>query len=374
MPYISDELTHFVGRSLGSDKDRYDLLCKIVREGVLMDPSHAGQRDSIFRVVGRPVAGETVTDDLVYTSDPNVRHDTEAKLSDNSLLQFEVVCFCDIPLDSLGIHCSKYGCFGLAFPKLFLVAQGASPVMYVPSTGSFAMTLREVRLLSGELLYEESKSGSRAQIIDEVYNFHNFRLLYTRYKALEDRFFGAKSTSDVDKVVQKLRTSLMYQTALEAIIFGYLKFFDPALPPEDIRNYYMEREWRVAGKVRFKPADLRRVYVSPEFIDRGRAELPGLSASQITTIPAHPEACCRPSRASEPVPRTEDKMEEQLESVGHEHVIFDYDAAGVALNVVPFTKAQHIPRVGERLYLPSTAEQKGGGLPSGGGCLHVPQR
>jgi hypothetical protein len=325
-----------------------------------MDPSHVGQRNPIFRVAGRPIAGETVTDDLIYTSDPSVRHDIEAKLSDNSLLQFEVVCFCDIPPENLAIHCSKYGRFGLAFSKDFLVEQGASPVMYIPKPGSFAMTLREVRLLSGNVLYEEPKSGSRAEMIDEVYNFHNFRLLYNRYKALEDQFVGAGSTNDVDKVVQKLRTSLMYQTALEAFIFGYLKFFDPTLPPEHVRNYYMEREWRVAGKVHFKPADIQRVYVSAEFIDQARAELPELAPGQITTIPTHTDGRRRFSGAPEPGGKSEDKMEERLESVGHEHVIFNYDAAGVALNVVPFSKAQHIPRVGERLYLPSTGEQSGG--------------
>lgn len=289
MAYVSSELTHFVGRPLGSDSDRYDLLCKIIHDGVLMDPSHIGQRHSIFRVAGRPVPGKEVTDDLIYTSDPSVRHDIEAKLSDNSLLQFEVVCFCDIPFDNLGTHCSKYGCFGLAFSKSFLVAQGASPVMYIPKPGSFAMTLREVRLLSGEVLYEESKSGTRAEIIDELYNFHNLRLLYTRYKTLEDQFVDAKSTNDVDEVVQKLRTSLIYQTALEALIFGYLKFFDPTLPPDHVHNYYMEREWRVAGRVHFRAADIRRIYVSEEFIDRAWAELPVLAGSQITTIPAHSE-------------------------------------------------------------------------------------
>jgi hypothetical protein len=232
--------------------------------------------------------------------------------------------------------------------------------MYIPKPGSFAMTLREVRLLSGDVLYEEPKSGSRAKMIDEVYNFHNFRLLYNRYKALEDQFVGAKSTNEVDEVVQKLRTSLFYQTALEAFIFGHLKFFDPTLPPDHAHNYYMEREWRVAGKVRFGPADIQRVYVSAEFMDRARAELPELGASQITTIPTCVEGRRRFSGGPEPGGETEDKMEERLESVGHEHVIFNYNAAGVALNVVPFSKAQHIPRVGERLYLPSTGEQSGG--------------
>lgn len=299
MPYVSENLTHFVGRSLGSDKDRYDLLCKILRDGVLLDPSHVGKNDSIFRVVGSQDPDTGVTDDLVYTSYPNVRHDNEAKLSDNSLLQFESVCFCDIPLESLGIHCSKYGRFGLAFSRRFLVAQGASPVMYIPKPGSFAMRLREHRLLTGEILYEESKSGARAEIIDEVYNFHNLRLSYPQYKALEQQFLNAESTGDVDKMVRQLRTTLLYQTALEAFIFGYLKFFDPTLPPDHVDNYYMEREWRVAGTVRFKPTDVQHVYVSADFIDRASDELREL-ASRVTTIPTHATAgqTCRGKSAT----------------------------------------------------------------------------
>ena len=43
---------------------------------------------------------------------------------------------------------------------------------------------------------------------------------------------------------------------------------------------------------------------------------------------------------------------EKLKTVGHEHVIFNDAKQGVAVNVVPFSKALYIPRAGERIYLP----------------------
>ena len=278
MAYVSNDLTHFIGRSLASDHLRYELLCKIIRDGVLLDPSQVARRDPIFRVVipGNPADG------VEYSSYPNVRHDLGSKLSDNALVQFEIVCFCDIPLEELAIHCSKYGRLGLAFSKPFLVAQGASPVMYIPKPGSFEITLREHHSTSGELHYEEHKSGDRAALIDEVFGFHN-QLSYIRYSALERAFPLASSVDEVNDIVKNLRTTLFYQTAIEAFIFGHLKFFDPALPPDHIDNYYMEREWRVAGTVKFQATNVQRMFVSPAFADQARRDFPEL-VTRITTL------------------------------------------------------------------------------------------
>ena len=46
---------------------------------------------------------------------------------------FPVVCFCDIPVSDFAIHTTKYGCFGVAFSKQYLLGRkGAAPVHYVP--------------------------------------------------------------------------------------------------------------------------------------------------------------------------------------------------------------------------------------------------
>jgi hypothetical protein len=265
--YVSNDLTHFVGRCLPSDQSRYNLLAKIVREGVLLDPSHSGRRDPIFRAI----IPADPTDGLDSSSYPNVRHDLSSKLSDNALVQFEIVCFCDIPRDELAIHCAKYGCFGLAFSKPFLIAQGASPVMYVPKPGSFEMILREHHISSGKLESEERKAGDRAAIVDDVFEFHN-QLSSAKYLALQDSFSQAARVEDAVEVSRQLKTTLFYQTAIEAFLFGHLKFFDPTLSPDHIDNYYMEREWHVAGKVRFQQADIRQMFVSAELVDQARRD------------------------------------------------------------------------------------------------------
>jgi hypothetical protein len=78
MPYVSDHLTHFVGRSKSSDEERLQLLVQIVRSGVLLDPSHVGQRNPVFTVVRRDnQTGEE--NNLEYLSRPSIRHNLKAK-------------------------------------------------------------------------------------------------------------------------------------------------------------------------------------------------------------------------------------------------------------------------------------------------------
>ncbi|HBB94903.1 MAG TPA: hypothetical protein DC054_05890 [Blastocatellia bacterium] len=283
MPYVSDELTHFVGRSLSTSDERFALLVKILKEGALRDPSHIGKKYPIFRVVMVDDQNQA-HDGVEYSSTPNVRHDVANKLSDNSLLQFELVCFCDIPLSDITLHCKKYSHFGIAFKKPFLIAQGAGPVMYVPHPGSFAMALREHHSPTGKLHYEESKIGSKADLFDDLFKMHN-RLSYVRHLALQEKYTNAANLDEVDKTVKELRTMLFYQTGVEAFLFGHLKFFDPLLASDDDANYYMEREWRVAGSVQFDLADVSRVIVESGYETQFKSEFPDF-AGLITELDA----------------------------------------------------------------------------------------
>lgn len=283
MAYVSDELTHFVGRSLSSDDERFELLRKIISDGVLLDPGHRGRRDRIFLAGAR---NDTTGEEnfVEYSSSPNVRHDLSARLSQNQLVQFEIVCFCDIPLADLPLHCTKYSFFGLALSKSFLVQKGASPVMYVPSSGTFAMALREHHVPDLTLQYEEQKSGSRADLFDDMFSMHN-RLGLMRYKQLETELFSSDDQDHIDRVVKDLRTMLFYQTAVEAALFGHLKFYDPRLPVDHCDNYYMEREWRVNGQVPFALGDIQRVLVPPQYVQRMWETYPELG-SCITALAA----------------------------------------------------------------------------------------
>ena len=72
--YVSKELTHFVGKSLKSDEDRYNLLVKIIRNGWLTYPPHI--------------------EDTHHT----VKVDLISRISDNEMYNPEIICFCDIHL------------------------------------------------------------------------------------------------------------------------------------------------------------------------------------------------------------------------------------------------------------------------------------
>lgn len=104
--YISNELTHFVGRKL-SDRERYALLVRILEDGWLTSPPHKHGLGSMLTI------------------------DFNAKPSKNAMVSPQVIGFCDIPLDDLEIHMRKYGHFGLAFSKRFLVRRGANPVFCI---------------------------------------------------------------------------------------------------------------------------------------------------------------------------------------------------------------------------------------------------
>ena len=105
--YVSDELSHFVGRGKSLD-DQYDILVnKILRTGWITYAPHD---------VTRP---------------RGLSLNFAEPISNDKALKYDVVCFCDIPESDLAIHVGKYSSFGLAFKKSFLISRGACPVFYV---------------------------------------------------------------------------------------------------------------------------------------------------------------------------------------------------------------------------------------------------
>lgn len=95
--YISNYLTHWTGNSekSGDDKKGFDNLCSILKQNRLK-----------------------------LTYNPLLIVDIYNKIHD------KMVCFTDIPLSLINIHCKKYGRFGIVFDKDKLARQGAHPVFY----------------------------------------------------------------------------------------------------------------------------------------------------------------------------------------------------------------------------------------------------
>jgi hypothetical protein len=158
--------------------------------------------------------------------------------------------------------------------------------MYVPKPGWFKAVIQSHDCHSGKQDKEVIQVGERASMIDAAYDYHNHKLTGDLYMSLQDRmreaFRQLKSFDDVQAVERDLHTALLYQTVVETLIFGHLKFFDPTLPPNHPNNYYMEREWRVAGKIDFAVRDIAALYVAPAFLDKATHDFPALAGHIVT--------------------------------------------------------------------------------------------
>jgi hypothetical protein len=221
--YTSNELTHFVGRGLSTAEERVDLLATILRTGALTHPPHDPR----------------VSWNAKVTIGPDVR------ISENAVYSPGVVCFADIPLEGQAIHRQKYGGVGLAFPKPFLIQRGANPVFYI---------VRQSRARQALM----GRKVNRATLFDQV--VQDYQALWHMNESFRDL--------NNQPEVERIGNFLGYH------VFGFMKFFDVELDPTDPDNYYMEREWRVIGPVRFSSADVRRVIFPSTCARRFREAMP----------------------------------------------------------------------------------------------------
>lgn len=254
--YVSDYLTHFVGKGL-TEGQQYALLLEIIRTGKLRSADsditwgvlqNGGPEGWILRRTNR----------VEYTR----------RLSENEKYRSAVVCLCDIPEEDLWFHARKYSGFGLAFRKEFLIRQGATPVFYIASQSS----TQEASSRPGEF----DRKQSRADFFDvaEMDYCRNVTQTYPRPTAESAR----RSSSSAGRL-------------LEGYVFPFMKFFDAAKTDHDPQNFYMEREWRLLGVATFELADIARVYVPPCFAPRVVADA-GVDASLVRscTVPSAEDA------------------------------------------------------------------------------------
>jgi len=224
--YVSDELTHFVGRSFRHEYNAHErqfaLLVEILRSGRL----------------GKHV-------------DSRVRFQADQTFSDNESYRSNVVCFSDIPVPDLGIHMGKFSRFGLAFPKAFLIQRGANPVYYVARNA---------------LIQTPEGQKTLAEFFDEKHDE-----LWAFYDAYKQRRPQAEQHPEQFREKQEI-TDLFHFLVYH--FFSFVKFFQEGLPPDDDKNYYMEREWRVFGNLDFTLDDVRRVIFPRRFARSFREQVP----------------------------------------------------------------------------------------------------
>lgn len=259
--FASPFLTHFVGRGPIADEvpspereeQQYETLSAILRSRFLADSPDRPPGSFLAYSVG---------------NDP---------LCSNEMVSVSPVCFCDIPLDDLGLHMGKYGEFGLGFERAYLVARGASPAFYV-AHDSFV------------------RARPQAGIVTRGEHFNEMGSIYGQLRAFV--FSGGREpgTEDADlheilaahpelrgePAVQRLTERLHKLTQfLDSYVFGYVKCFDSGLPDDDDRNFYLEREWRVPRRIDFTLDDVAFVVVPRAFVSRLRGEFPAIPSAKI---------------------------------------------------------------------------------------------
>jgi hypothetical protein len=222
--YISNELTHLVGRKLKSYEEQYDILIKILKERYITYPPHE-KKDRNAR--------ELIT---YYTAD----------FTKNEMYEPSMVCFCDIPVCDLSIHIKKYSPFGLSFDKEFIACKGGGPVYYVSKTAAPAWPVGQDS--------EEDRGHVFDQKIKECYHL------------LDDLICAENEWSDRARIVQSF---------LGGSIFAYTKCFDHTLMDRHNDNYYFEREWRVLGNLKFNIRDVRRIIIPENYAVKFRKDFPG---------------------------------------------------------------------------------------------------
>lgn len=218
--YISDELTHFAGRGKNA-AEQYTILLKILSEQEI----HFSPED--VNTWGEHTMGFSY-------------HYNE-KISDNTMINPSMVCFCDIPFEDLGIHVNKYSVFGLSFKKEFVASKGGSPVFYIPKNAPVSYM----------------DSISKADYFDSGCK--------QLYHYLDDYFCRSERFSNHIQVFHKL---------VFDHILSYVKFFDHTLLEDHADNYYYEREWRILGNLCFKIEDVQRVIIPESFAQDFRRDFP----------------------------------------------------------------------------------------------------
>lgn len=171
----------------------------------------------------------------------------DEKFSTNEMYKKPVVCFCDIPEPDLKIHISKYSRFGLSFLKSYLIPNGANPIFYIAKNS---------------VVWDFGKKISRSDYFDTNLKEYYQNIPQLKKKMLKKKAFG----SEVFDFVKSHK--------LIADVFSFLKVFDDSKQENDPENYYMEREWRIVGNLKFELKDVCRVIIPKSFAKNLRTDLP----------------------------------------------------------------------------------------------------
>jgi Putative abortive phage resistance protein AbiGi, antitoxin len=195
-----------------------------------------------------------------YEQGQGITVDWNVDIVKGDLVVAEVICFCDIPETALGIHKSKYGLFGVGFPRRFLMGKGARSVIYVP----FSPRLEHIR-------WRSSYDISMIEGWKNAWDAFNEFVILPNPDSRTSHYVNARPR-DANESIDAVNSLVTRD------FFSFLKAFDCDLPEDEITNYYMEREWRMIGHLSFLKSDLSSVFVQKDYEQRLISDRPNYQA------------------------------------------------------------------------------------------------
>jgi hypothetical protein len=252
--YISNELTHLFGKKQEEKGDTpYETLCAILSGGILSPHGKKGGFE--FTVKGGP----------------------QIELSENTMYNPDMICFCDIPFSDLGIHMHKYGGFGVSFPKNFIVCQGGTPVFYIPKQAYVDSSLTHNFLSSNKEEYFNKLIKPYRLLFFWLFIHCNQKNQFSsdEIDLPTDDPDDPKTPKSFEELIEKFPcTPDTIWKFLDFHLFSFLKFFDHRLPDNDENNYYFEREWRILGRLKFIIEDVCRIIIPRKYAESFRSDFP----------------------------------------------------------------------------------------------------
>jgi hypothetical protein len=239
--FLSDDLTHFVGRSAPTAEAQFEILVKILQQEVLLPRPDFDRLHGTVSLSATGQQGET--------------------------FPMDIVCFCDIPLSDLQFHMRKYSQFGISFDRNLLVARGANPVFYLAENGvQFVSDLTEAPGPGADYSLQNARECYENVLREGKFVDPKTRLVWNS---------TLRGTHYVDRLQTIVWSKLEYSTyAFLGEVFGFLKRFDASLPHDDPKSFYTEREWRVRGSVFFSLNEVKRVFMPSKFAYQFRSRIP----------------------------------------------------------------------------------------------------
>jgi hypothetical protein len=261
--YVSPWLTHFVGRRLKTPDQlkTYDAQCRLLIDIL------SGRRLGQWKRQGN------------FVIDPAAMNVGSGSICKDEFILHNPVCFCDIPQNELKRHIAHYSPFGLAFTKAFLLQQGANPVFYV-AKGSVTNPPSVYDFDSDPQVAVEMLSMAQQTPYVAVKRCEFFDELVSNLRRVFPPPWPPGTPGDAVDPYRDIQRRVAMD--LFRHVFAFTKLFDESLPQDHPDNFYMEREWRVAGFVRFELSDIQLVYVPPGYAQRIRERFPALPVEEIS--------------------------------------------------------------------------------------------